>query len=364
VNEQYPNWMGDGDPHHDSPDVREYAAQQARSRPESTRAEPPRSGPKARWPDPVPISALTGEAAKVDWLWHGCIVRRHTTLFTALMKGGKTTFVSHLLRALQDGASFCGRVTTRCRTLVISEESQAIWAQRRDALGLDDSLETMCRPMMGKPTFAEWADFLLHVRGCATDRAVDIIAFDTVAAFTPWRNENDSAEVMTAVTPLNLLTEAGFAVVLFHHSGKADQTEGRAARGSTALTGAVDIILEMRRYRPDEATDRRRVLSGLGRFDEVPDEMVVELSDDGTSYTACGDKKAVAARELRDAILAVLPTEAPGLTASDVHADMPEDTRPRRGDVGKALLLGADRDWICAGSGKRGDPYRFWRRDS
>jgi hypothetical protein len=40
---------------------------------------------------------------------------------------------------------------------------------------------------------------------------------------------------------------------------------------------------------------------------------------------------------------------------------MPEDGRPRRGDVGKALLAGACRDWIQEGKGKKGDPYRFWR---
>jgi hypothetical protein len=87
----------------------------------------------------------------------------------------------------------------------------------------------------------------------------------TLAAFAPWKSENDSAEVMAAITPLNALTEAGFAVLLFHHHGKADQSEGRAARGSTALAGAVDVLLEMQRYSHTDLGDRRRAHCGEWR---------------------------------------------------------------------------------------------------
>lgn len=316
---------------------------------------------KSKWPDPVPISALSGEVAEVDWFWQGCIARRHVTLFSALMKAGKTTLVGHLLRALQEGREFCDRRTQRCRTLVVSEESKAIWRERRDALGLDDSLAVLCRPFICKPTFADWSDFLSHVCRCAGEFRADLVAFDTLAAFAPWRCENDSAEVMATLTPLNQLSEAGHGVLLFHHHGKADQSEGRAARGSTALAGAVDVLLEMRRFKPDDSSDRRRVLSGLGRFDEIPEEIVLELAADGSGYTACGDRKAVAARELREVIMGALPSDPPGLTAADVHGAISGDERPKRGDVGKALTAGIGRDWLATGSGKKGDPYRFWR---
>ena len=53
-------------------------------------------------------------------------------------------------------------------------------------------------------------------------------------------------------------------------------------------------MLEMRRYKNDERADRRRVLNGLGRFDDVPEEVVIALSEDGTEYAAEGDRKAIA----------------------------------------------------------------------
>jgi hypothetical protein len=79
----------------------------------------------SRWPPPVLASELSDVTAFVEWLWHGCIARGHVTLFSALMKSGKSTLVGHLLRSLQDGSSFVGRQTQKCRTLVVSEESHS-----------------------------------------------------------------------------------------------------------------------------------------------------------------------------------------------------------------------------------------------
>lgn len=279
------------------------------------------------------------------------------------MKAGKTTLEAHLYRALQEGKPFIGRDTRKCRTLVVSEESQAIWRERRDALGLDDSLHTLCRPMKVKPTFAEWVDFVTHIKGCTERHKYDLVVIDTISAFAPWENENSSAETQATMTPLNQLTDSGLGVLLFHHFGKVDGNEGRAARGSTALAAAVDILLEMRRFKPDDKSDRRRVLSGLGRFDEVPDEIVMALSEDGEAYTAEGDRKAITARELRDALLTTLPCDPPGWTTDNVHDEMPKETRPKRGEVGKALQAGATAgEWNSAGTGTPRDPRRFWRR--
>jgi hypothetical protein len=322
-----------------------------------------RSECKARWPDPVPASELTGESATMDWLWEGCIARRHVTLFSALMKAGKSTLVGLLLRALQEGLPFVGRATRKCRTLVVSEESKAIWRGRRDSLGLDDSVAFLCRPMHVKPTFADWADFLTFVRKRAGGN-FDLIVIDTLSAFAPWENENSAADVQATLTPLNQLTEAGLAVMLIHHIGKADGSEGRASRGSTALAAGVDILLEFRRLHPTKRNDRRRVLSGLGRFDEVPQELVMALAEDECRYSSEGDKREVAARELNTALLAVLPTELPGKSIQDLHDDLPTDNRPSRGDLSKALQAGATAGlWHMAGAGKPRDPYHFWRDD-
>jgi hypothetical protein len=320
---------------------------------------------KPRWPDPKYVTELSADRASVDWLWNGCVALGHTTLFSALMKAGKTTMLSFLLRSLQVGDSFVGRETRECRTLIVSEESETIWSMRRDALGLDEHLSVLSKPMIAKPNFGDWSDFIEFVDAKAGERDCELVVFDTIGKFAPWKSENDAAEVQGTMNPLDILTKNHRGVLLFHHHGKNDSGEGRAARGSTAMAGAVDILLELRRYKPDDKADRRRVLSGLGRFDEVPEEIVIALETDGSGYTAEGDRKALAARELGDTVRDCMPAEPPGATADEIHKAMPEGARPRVGDVRKCLIEGSSAGhWNRTGLGKPPkNPWRFWRSE-
>ena len=314
------------------------------------------------WPAPKYASELSADSATVNWVWSGMLAGGHLTLLSALAKCGKTTFLSFLLRALQGGRPFLDRPTKQSNTLLISEESETIWAKRRDVLKLSNHLSVICRPFLAKPNLAAWTEFLIYASSVAVDRKCDLVVLDTFSAFVPWKNENDAAEVMQAILPLHRLTQTGKAVLLFHHFGKGDPSEGRAARGSTAMVGAVDIVLELRRFKPDEQSDRRRVLNGLGRFDEVPDELVISLNEDGSGYSAEGSRKDVVGRESADVLREYLPDGPPGVTADEVHKAMPDDNRPRRGDVMKALQSGsAVGSWQGAGTGKKGDPRKFWR---
>jgi hypothetical protein len=316
---------------------------------------------KSRWPEPIPVSQLSDYGNDVEWLLHGCLARQHITLFSALMKAGKSTFVGHLLRHLQSGTPFLGLATRESRTLVISEESETIWRRRRDTHGLDDHLHLICRPMMVKPSTADWTDFVGFI-GAKAIGNFDLVIVDTLSAFAPWKSENDAAEVMATLTPLNQLTSAGLAVLATHHHGKTDQSEGRASRGSTAIAGAVDVILELRRLSPADSEDRRRVLTGLGRFEEIPKELVITLNGDGSSYSTSGDRKALVAQEIADMVRDCMTLSPPGLTADEIIQAMPEDRGRRSSDVRDVLKKGAEAgSWQQSGSGVRGDPWRYWR---
>jgi hypothetical protein len=326
------------------------------------------SAGSSKWPRPLSPEELAVDDSGIDWISYGMIARGHITLASALMKSGKSTFLSCLLRALQDPPTgnsthlFCDRPVRECRTLVVTEESRRIWDKRCRALGLDGHASFLCRPLFNKPTIAEWSSFVGFIGEQAKALKCEHVVIDTISAFAPWKSENDSAEVQATMTPLNRLTEAGLAVSGFHHFGKVDGIEGRAARGSTALAAAADILLELRRYNPDDKHDRRRVLTGLGRFEEVPDEIVIRLNDDATAYTAEGDRKQTRSREMADAIRDALPGSPPGSTADEIHEDLPAGARPKKGDLRGILKAGAAvGNWQQTGTGKPAAPWRFWR---
>ncbi len=307
---------------------------------------------------PIPLSEISAEQT-VTWAWSGFLAKGHTTLFSGLWKAGKTTLLAHLLRCFEGGGDLAGTVKP-ARVLVVSEESQALWARRRDEIGIGDHVHVICRPFKARPRAALWMEFVEWLIEAVRVQRYGVVVFDTLASLWPVFDENDASGVMAALAPLNAITETGAAVLLIHHPRKGDAGEGQAARGSGALPSFVDVILELRRYDGKQPDDRRRTLTAYSRFDETPRESVIELTDDG--YRMIG-KKADAGRADRQAVVAeVLPPDGPGLTAGEIRESWPEDRIPKPGvrTLAEDLRAGADAElWTRSGNGKKGDPYRY-----
>lgn len=320
--------------------------------------------PESNWPVPVPASALGGGDA-MTFQWAGYLALGFVLLLSGLWKGGKSTLIGHLLRAMGDGGNIAGDVKPG-RALIVSEESGGLWARRRDDLGLGDHCEFLCRPFKTRPARREWESFVAYLAELVSERRFNIVVVDTIAGLLPIDNENDAAQVQTALLPLHRITEAGAAVLLVHHPKKGDAGEGQAARGSGALPGFVDVILELRRYAPAERDDRRRTLTAYSRFDETPPEVVIELGDDG--YRLVGGKADAKRADRMDAIGELLPGTAPGLTAEEILNAWPDGNgvpKPGLRTARADLKHGADSGrWTVTGHGSKGDPLRYWVCDS
>ena len=310
------------------------------------------------FPRPVRITELDGATGnEVPWLWRGWLARGHTALLTALWKAGKSTLLSHLCKAFCTGGDLAGRVEP-ARILIVSEESALLWRRRRDKIGLSDNVSLICRPFMAKPDDRTWAAFLSHVAGAGAD----LVVFDTVGSCWPVVKENDAGEVLAALSPMHVITDAGAALLMIHHNRKGDGTEAQASRGSGAITGFVDCIIELRRFNPGDPSDRRRTLTGYGRFEETPGETVIELADDGYGYRTLGNKADAVRSSRLAATLAILPDAPPGLDAAAIRAAWPNGNAPGirtlRYDLGQWVRAGF---LASSGAGAKGDPLRYWK---
>lgn len=316
--------------------------------------------PESNWGPPVPASQL-GPGDAVEWIWDGYIARGYRTLLTGIWKAGKSTLLGHLLKGIGRGGDVGGAIK-QGRALLIAEESSGLWAKRRDQIGLTDSCEFLCLPFKGRPTFVEWRAFIKYVAGLVEDKKYDLVVFDTISILLPVVSENDAAEVNSALMPLHAITEAGAGLLLVHHPRKGDGTEGQASRGSGALPGWVDIILEFRRYDAQNNEDCRRTLKAFSRFDETPNEAVIELRDG--QYRLVGSKSDARQGDRLEVLREIIGNNSAGMTAEEVHEAWPESgTVPKpgirtiRGDFAKGVTAG----WFkSSGTGKRDDPLRYF----
>lgn len=298
-----------------------------------------------------------GPSAPPNWIWPGYIARGGITLFTGLWKCGKSTLLAHLLRDIRRGGGLVDEPTD-CGVIVLSEEPAGLWANRRDDLDLDPEIRIAHRHTLARPTGPEWTRIIGEIVREIEKGTYGLVVIDTLASWWPVLNENDAGEMGEALAPLRAISNAGAGLLLCHHPRKGDGQHATATRGSGALPGFVDLIVELRRYATDDGDpDTRRRLTAYGRFEGVPDERIIDLGPDG--YTIVGGVAEARADDIRATIAEILPDDGPGMTLEEVRDNWP-GTPPGKNRVRAMLNEGANHErWGRSGTGVKGDPIRF-----
>jgi hypothetical protein len=311
----------------------------------------------ARWP--VLAIGEVPEGSEVVWVWEGFIGRGLFSDLYGLWKSGKSTLVGCLLRQMATGGELAGRPVAPGRALVVSEEPAGKWARRAQELGIPmGSHDLIARPFKKRPSWEDWGALIDHVVALVRERGYSLVAFDSLPNLWCVSKENEAGEVLAALRPLVAIAEAGAGVLLVRHPRKSDGLEATAGRGSGAIGGFVDIIVEYRRYRVEDRDDRRRVLSVYSR--EGSFEVVAQW--DGFTYLALGSRGEVRRGERLAALLSVLPSEPPGLTYEQVREAWPVEPKPGiatiKADLASLLEQG---EVTRGGKGVAGDPFRWWK---
>lgn len=226
-------------------------------------------------------SELAAPPKADDWIWEGYLPRGAAVLFSALWKVGKTTLLTHLLRAFAAGGDFLGRPIRAAKVLYVSEENERHWVRRRDELGIGNHVGFYLTPFPTRATADAWLSFVNGLRRDVETHGFDLVVFDTLSKLWPVTKENDAGEVDGALMPLTILTKTGAAVLLIHHLRKSGGQEYTGSRGSGALSAFPDIIVELTRFDASDPKCRKRKLNAMGRYEETPQELVIEMTEGG-----------------------------------------------------------------------------------
>jgi AAA domain-containing protein len=306
--------------------------------------------------------ALAGQG-DMDWLWHGFLAPGMVTLLTSQWKSGKTTMIAALLARMKEGGMFAGLPLRPGRAVILSEESPQHWYQYNRRLAFGDQLCWFCRPFLGhRPQPADWRalqNTILELHGRSR---FNLAVIDPLLHFLPAASENSATAMIDFLLTLQRFTEAGMAVWLAHHPRKGRILDGQAARGSGALPGNVDIIMEKNFYQSGDDTDRRRRIRTYSRFDQTPRRLVLELSADGTDYGNLGDFELDSFAENWKHVRLILQGERPRMTRREILKNWPPDfPAPNRGTLARWLHHAVNLGQVKkAGAGTKCEPFRYW----
>ena len=178
-----------------------------------------------------------------------------------------------------------------------------------------------------------------------------LVIVDTMQRLIRARDLNDYAEVTTRLEPvLNLTRKTGAAVVLLHHSGKSDRNALDSVLGSTALTGSVDNLFELKR------TDQHRLLSSVQRVGPDLPATIVALGDDEGRVELGPTKADADEAEIRASVLEALRVAGVPIDERTVMAEAEGRTQVKC-RVLRALVR--EGKVLRTGQGTRGNPYLY-----
>jgi hypothetical protein len=306
--------------------------------------------PKVQFVSPDELRAST--PAEPPWRWKGYLAEGGVTVLAGKPKCGKSTLAIAIAHAVASSASdFLGHAATGGPVVYVSEEGAATLAHKVGGERLRIATRETAWP---RP---EWPTLIDAARAEAERVGAVLIVIDTFAFWAMLKAdaEKDAGAVQQAMDPLVQLADAGFAVLLVVHARKGNSVEageGDAVRGSSAIIGAADIVLELERVKD---LPRQRKLLALSRYPQTPGVLVFERGDDDWSVvgegTDRGDARDIAARGVLLAALSLdedrtrAELEAAGVDWRDSHDAL--DGLIASGVVARS------------GEGKRGDPYRY-----
>ncbi|MGH7641956.1 MAG: AAA family ATPase [Candidatus Dormibacteria bacterium] len=245
----------------------------------------------------------------VEWIWRDYLARGTVTELDGKIKvSGKTTFCMHLARAVLDGDQFLDRATLRGAVVYITEEGTATFERGLVSRGLSGTrdLHFLSRRAVAK---LPWDHVVGLAEAKVRETAAVLLVVDTFSRVAGLRDddENSAGKAMAAMTPLmSLATSLNIAVLITRHERRAGGSVGESARGSTAISGDVDQILQLGRT-GGYGHQNERWLRAVGRYDETPPELRIALHEGRYRVVGCQDGQLRAA----EAILARLQPDQP-----------------------------------------------------
>jgi hypothetical protein len=287
------------------------------------------------------------------WIAAGAL----TELDGKVKSSGKTTLLTHLVRCVLDGVPFMGQPTMKTEVVYLTEQPDSSFTQalrRAGLLGREDLHVLSWKDTRG----STWEE----VAGAAVAKCVEVGALllivDTLPQFAglEGEGENSSGAALQAIQPLQFAAGThGIGVCAARHERKSGGEVGDSGRGSSAFAGAADVVLSLRRPEGNAASNIR-VIRAIGRFDDVPESLAIELTEEG--YRALGTEDALGMHRAREKLADALSGHEQFALTID---ELMDKTKLGRSVIQEALKAMIDDDEVArSGRGVKGDPYRYY----
>ena len=294
---------------------------------------------------------------EVSYCVEGLVPSAGLSLLAGKPKAGKSTLARQLAVCVAQGREFLDRTTQQGTVLYLAlEEKRSEVMSHFKLLGLtkDDPLHMICGAV-SKPDAVAMLNASVQSYG-----DVSLVIIDPIFKFVGVRDSSDYVQVTNSLEKLmEVARNRKVTILALHHLKKKetdDQTDG--ALGSTAIVGAVDTFLSLRKQVGADI----RTLSSEQRYGKSlqPTQLQWnEVTRELTVGQSCAEAQELFARKTIDRILVDMVRYVenhPGSTQEEILRAVTGKTTVKKSTM-KSLIEA--RRFVETGGGTKGDPYKY-----
>lgn len=226
------------------------------------------------------LAALAPES--IEYVAYPFAARGMVALLDGAAKAaGKTTLQLTAVGASCQGHLFLNHPTKLVRILYVTEENPRTFNLAVGRAGLSAEPRLYIVPFTSF-TALSWPQIAERIERLCVELKIGWLIIDTFYAVAGLggEEENKAGAVDVAVAPIRgIAGHLDIAVTISRHERKSGGEVGTSGRGSSALTGACDIVLLLKRLHGKQSSLNRRALEITGRVEQA--SLTIELRDDG-----------------------------------------------------------------------------------
>jgi hypothetical protein len=189
------------------------------------------------------------------------------------------------------------------------------------------------------------------LRPIISEKKPVLVVIDPLFWFMRVKDSNDYAGVTNSFEPIiQLARDYGSHLMFVHHLGKGDRQGADAILGSTAIFGAVDAGIILKR------NENYRTISSQQRYGQDLDETVLNFDEESKTVSLGETKQEVDTDKVGEEILEALAGPDSPLTEAEINNEVTGKTKLKRDALRKLVVLGKI---TRTGLGGKKDPYKY-----
>jgi hypothetical protein len=225
----------------------------------------------------------------MQWIVRDILPKAAMAVIYGASTAGKTFLALDLVLAITRGVPWRGKRVTKGRGVYVVAEGAEGFRNRMaaycEAHGVDpESLDLVLMP--AAPQMMNAKEVVELIKDLQTLGPLDFIVMDTYARVLVGGNENDSTDTGVMIDHCaRIHKHTGALVILIHHTPK----DGVGMRGSGALKGAADAVIEVIRTKEYRAAKLDKMKDGGDQGEYRFKLPIVEMgeNEDGDPITSC-----------------------------------------------------------------------------